>query len=257
MLAVRGLTVRFGGITALSDVSFDVSKGNITGLIGPNGAGKTTCFNCVTRLYEPTSGEIAFNGSDLLRLAPHQIARRGIARTFQNVALFDRMSVIDNVLVGSHARGGTKTFSSERGASASNGRDAGALNEREAHRAALDILEHLDLREFANRPVRGLPFGTRKRVELARALLAKPELLLLDEPAAGLNSSEVEELAATLTRICRDFATTILMVEHHMRLVMGISNHIVVLVSGKKLADGTPDDIRNNPAVVEAYLGAA
>jgi branched-chain amino acid transport system ATP-binding protein len=242
LLTVRDLTIRFGGIVALSDVSFDVAESCITGLIGPNGAGKTTCFNCITRLYEPTSGNISFRGANLLALAPHQVARQRIARTFQNVALFDRMTVLENVLVGYHER-----FASHGGRGA----------EREATAEALETLGRLGLAEIAKRPVRGLPFGTRKNVELARALLAKPALLLLDEPAAGLNHDEVEELGTTLTRVCRDFETTILMVEHHMRLVMGVSDHIVVLASGRKLADGKPEDIRNNTAVIEAYLGAA
>ncbi len=241
LLAVRNLTIRFGGITALNDVSFDVAEGHITGLIGPNGAGKTTCFNCITRLYQPTSGEVLFKGEDLLRRPPHQIARLRIARTFQNVALFDHMTTLENVLVGGHARfpNGLGSWGFESAATAE----------------ATEILERLDLGHVAHRPVLGLPFGTRKNVELARALMAKPELLLLDEPAAGLGHEEVAALGSTIKRVAVEFETTILMVEHHMQLVMSVSDHIVVLASGRTLADGPPETIQQNHSVIEAYLG--
>jgi branched-chain amino acid transport system ATP-binding protein len=236
-LSVRALTMRFGGITALSDVSFDVAPGKITGLIGPNGAGKTTCFNCITRFYQPTSGEIRFKDEDLLQCAPHRVAGCRIARTFQNLELFGTMTVLEHVLVGSHARFGKGT------------------SEGSARREALGILEYLALADVANFPVRSLTFGARKMVELARALAAKPELLLLDEPAAGFGHEEVVRLDETIKRIQRDFDTTVLMVEHQMSLVMGICDHIVVLDSGRKLAEGAPEAIRQNRAVIEAYLG--
>jgi branched-chain amino acid transport system ATP-binding protein len=239
ILDVRALCIRFGGIAALDDVSFAVAEGAITGLIGPNGAGKTTCFNCITRLYAPTSGEIKFKGEDLLRCAPHQVARRRVARTFQNVELFSSMTVLENVLVGFQTR-----FGSNAG-------------ERQGRREALDVLDYLGLAADAEVPVRSLTFSTRKMVELARALIMRPELLLLDEPAAGFGHAAVTELATTLRRIQRDYSTTIVMVEHQMRLVMNVCEHIVVLASGRKLAEGDPASIRANKNVIDAYLGAA
>jgi branched-chain amino acid transport system ATP-binding protein len=235
-LAVSALTVQFGGVTALADVSFDIAAHNIIGLIGPNGAGKTTCFNCITRLYTPDSGSIAFRGDDLLRFSAHQIVSRGIARTFQNSVLFEHMSVLDNVLIGLHSR---------------------KLGEREAHTAARDVLSYLGLEALTARDVHALPYATRKSVELARALVAQPHLLLLDEPAAGLGPEEVAALGSTIRKIRADFSTTVFMVEHHMGLVMQVCDHIVVLDSGRKLAEGPPEAIRNDRAVLEAYLGVA
>ena len=250
LLRIRGVTVRFGAIVALNEVSFDVQRGEILGLIGPNGAGKTTLFNCLSRLCDVQCGTIELAGRSLLAVPRHHIARVGIGRTFQHLGLFDTMSVLDNVLVGTHVR--------SRGGVVGDALRLPHLvrGERTARDQAYDLLARMELSALAELPVGGLPFAVKKRVELARALASEPALLLLDEPAGGLNHEEVDRLGELIKGVRTAFGLTVLMVEHHLNFVMRVSDRVVALDFGKTLAEGTPAEMQAHPEVIRAYLGA-
>ena len=248
LLRMEGVTLRFGGVVAVDDVSFEIRRGEILGLIGPNGAGKTSCFNALTGVYQPTSGQVVFDGQPLGRRKRYQINRLGIARTFQNIRLFQNMTARENVLVGadSHHRSGVL-----------NSLFRLPLHRRETaegHRQADELLEMMDLGHRGDDLARNLSYGEQRRLEIARALATKPKLLCLDEPAAGFNPVEKQRLMDLIRRV-RDMGNTVLLIEHDMRLVMGVTDRIVVLEFGKKIAEGTPEQIREDPAVIAAYLG--
>jgi len=251
LLRVRELSLQFGGVIALAGVSLDVEEGSIVGLIGPNGAGKTTLFNCISRLYTPNRGEIRFRGRSILGLPPHRIAPLGIGRTFQNLALFPRLSVLDNVMIGTHCRSRSDFLS-----------DALRLprvghEERRVRARAQELLVELGLGAVAGTLVGALTFATQKRVELARALALEPVLLLLDEPAGGLNHGEIEGLNRQIRALRDQRKLSVLLVEHHMQMVMTVSDRVVAFDFGRKIAEGTPEEVQSHPDVIRAYLGAA
>ncbi len=249
LFSAQELTMKFKGVTALSAVSFEVGRGELFAVIGPNGAGKSSLFNIITRVYTPTSGQATFDGHNLLNLKTHQLAEYGIARTFQNLGLFPRLTVLENMLVGRHhlMKTGVITGGFFLGLAQN--------EEKRQRRRCLELVEYFELGKWAYRPVLGLPYGIQKKVELARALSLEPKLLLMDEPVAGMNLEETEEIASVILDIKQDFGITQILVEHDMALVMGIADRVMVLDFGKRIAIGTASQVQGDPAVVKAYLG--
>lgn len=249
LLHTTDVVKRFGGLTAVNKMNLALEKGQIASIIGPNGAGKTTFFNTLTGIYAPEEGEVIFNGHSLLGLRPDQVAERGIARTFQNIRLFGSMTVIENILVGMH------TQLKQRGVDAVFRTPTFHKEEAEAEQKAKELMEYVGLKNVGNELARNLPYGGQRRIEIARALAANPILLLLDEPTAGMNPNETEDAIRLFRRIRDDKGVTVLLIEHDMRVVMNISEHISVMDYGEKIAEGTPAEIRSNQRVIEAYLG--
>ena len=250
LFEAHDISISFGGIRAVDGVSFDVAEGEIFAIVGPNGAGKSTIFNLISRIYEPTGGRLMFQGTDITNVPAHTIAGRGIARTFQNIELFEHATVLDNLLIGRHCRARPNIFAELLFTSS-------VRQEELRHRTAVEeIIDFLDLANYREQRISGLPYGVRKVVELARALCAEPRLLLLDEPASGLNTEETEEVAFWIEDIKNDLGITVIMIEHDMSLVSAVSNRVLALNNGRTLALGTPKEVQSNPAVIEAYLGS-
>jgi branched-chain amino acid transport system ATP-binding protein len=251
LLQVKGITVRFGGITALDNVSFNLPKDKVCGLIGPNGAGKTTLFNCLSRLYDYQEGDLLFDGRSITQTPVHEMANTGIGRTFQNLAMFKTMSVQENIMVGAHSKSKTGFWGGMWPTAKTR------AEETDLKKRADELIDRLKLTDVAHRPVGDLPFGFQKRVEFARALASQPRLLLLDEPAAGLNHEELSDLGDLIKLVRDEMGISVLLVEHHMHLVMNVSDWIVALNFGRKIAEGTPEQIQKHPEVIRAYLGGA